>query len=52
MPLTAKDIDALAKVIATELRPLRQRIEALEQRPRGLRYCGVWKNDQRYEPDD
>ena len=46
MPLTGEDIDAFAKVIASELRPLRERIEALEQRPKGLRYRGVWKSDQ------
>lgn len=52
MALSGDDLEAIARAVADALVPLRERIEALERRQKGLRYCGVWKNDQRYEPDD
>jgi hypothetical protein len=49
MPLTGDDLEAIARAVANAIVP---RIEALERRPRGLRYCGVWRSDQRYVADD
>jgi hypothetical protein len=45
-------VRVLIEVLSEEHRALEQRIAALEAKPKGLAYVGVWRDDQTYMEND
>jgi hypothetical protein len=55
-PVTHGDMDSIVRGIVRAVRekldPLTSRVEALEARPVGVKYCGVWSSTATYAKDE